>query len=255
MEDFRARYRSPEVLILDDIQFICGKDKSEESLFHTCNALLREGKQLVLASDCAPDDLPFIHRRLISRLQAGLTVDLGTPDYSARLAILGFKATLAPTEIPEEVLHYLAARLTPNVRQLEGDLTKVVALSTLLAQPLTLDLAISALAPSTSASPRRVLAPTVLLRATAAYFHISPDALIGKSRVRTITHARQIAMHLIRTHTPTSLEQIGRLIGRRDHTTVIHGVQRISALLSTDPSIAETEAAILTIASSPLHTN
>ena len=255
MEEFRTRYRSPEILILDDVQFICGKDKSEESLFHTCNALLRAGKQLVLASDCPPDDLPFIHRRLVSRLQAGLMVDLRSPDYSARLAILGFKATRAPVEIPEEVLHYLAARPTPNVRQLEGDLTKVVALSTLLAQPLTLDLAISALAPSTSTLPRRALSPTVLLRATAAYFHIPPDTLAGKSRVRTITHARQIAMHLIRMHTPTSLEQIGRLIGHRDHTTVLHGVQRISALLSTDPSIAEEEATILTIASSPLHSD
>lgn len=254
IDEFRSRYRSPDVLILDDLQFICGKDKSEENLFHTCNALFRAGKQLVLAADRPPEDLPFTHPRLSSRLQAGLLVDIRPPDYSARLAIVAFKATRMPISIPEEILHYLAARPYPSIRQMEGDLTKVVALSTLLGQSLTLDLATEALAPDLAVSaPQRTLSPAALLQATAAYYHLSMEALTSKSRVRSIVFARQIAMHLIRAHTPTSLEQIGRLIGGRDHTTVLHGVQKITNTSSTDASISEAESAILNIASSPLH--
>ena len=254
IDEFRSRYRSPDVLILDDLQFICGKDKSEENLFHTCNALFRAGKQLVLAADRPPEDLPFTHPRLSSRLQAGLLVDIRPPDYSARLAIVAFKATRMPISIPEEILHYLAARPYPNIRQMEGDLTKVVALSTLLGQPLTLDLTTEALSPNLAGSaPQRSLSPAALLHATAAYYHLSMEALTSKSRVRSIVFARQIAMHLIRTNTSTSLEQIGRLLGGRDHTTVLHGVQKITTLSSTNTSIAESESAILNIASSPLH--
>jgi chromosomal replication initiator protein len=252
-DEFRARYRSPDVLILDDVQFICGKERSEESLFHTCNSLLRAGKQVVLASDRAPDELPFVHRRLFSRFQAGLLVDIRPPDYSTRLAILGFKAARAPVEVPEEVLHYLAARPYPNVRQLEGELTKVIAFSTLLGQPLSLELARQALAPDVPMTPQTPPSPEALLQAIAAYYHVSADALAGKSRERSITRARQMAMYLLRTQTSASLEQIGRLLGGRDHTTVLHGVQKIEGLSSTDGAVPEAQAAILHILSSRLH--
>lgn len=249
-DEFRARYRSVEMLIIDDLQFICGKGQSEESLFHTCNTLLGDGKQIVLASDLAPAELPLAHPRLASRFQAGLVVDLKPPDYQTRLAILAAKTGDLPAPVPQEVLAFLASRRCINVRQLEGELTKTVALSTLTGQPLTLTLATQAVAVDAPAAARSPSA-TAILHATASHFHLTPGDLTGKSRERTVVRGRHMVMYLLRTHTDASLEQIGRLLGGRDHTTVLHGVERISQLLASDHSLREAEEVILHSASSP----
>ena len=250
---FRELYRSPDVLVLDDIQFICGKVKSEEALFHTCNALIRTGRQVIISADRPPDALPFKHERLSSRLRAGLPIDLKPPDRKTRLNILAFKASRSDTEVPDEVLHYLAARPYASVSQMEGELTKIIAHGALLGQDITLDLAQHSLTSTPAGSEPLALTPEALVRAVAAYYELSTAALESKSRERSITTARQVAMYLARHHTGGSLAEIGRSLGNRDHTTVLHGVQRITGLISTDSRLQAAAEAIVQIASSPLH--
>ena len=250
---FRELYRSPDVLVLDDIQFICGKVKSEEALFHTCNALIRTGRQVVISADRPPDALPFKDARLSSRLRAGLPIDLKPPDRKTRLNILAFMASRSNTDVSEEVLHYLAARPYASVSQMEGELTKIIAHSTLLGQNITLQLAQQSLSSTPAASEPLALTPEALVRAVAAYYELSAAALESKSRERSLTTARQVAMYLARHHTSGSLAEIGRSLGNRDHTTVLHGVQRITGLISTDSRLQAAADAIIQIASSPLH--
>ena len=250
---FRELYRSPDVLVLDDIQFICGKVKSEEALFHTCNALIRTGRQVVISADRSPDALPFKHERLSSRLRAGLPIDLKPPDRKTRLNILAFKASRSDTDVPDAVLHYLAARPYASVSQMEGELTKIIAHSTLLGQNITLELAQQSLSSTPAGSEALALTPEALVRAVAAYYELSAAALESKSRERSLTTARQVAMYLARHHTSGSLAEIGRSLGNRDHTTVLHGVQRITGLISTDSRLQAAAEAIIQIASSPLH--
>ena len=250
---FRELYRSPDILVLDDIQFICGKVKSEEALLYTCNALIRSGHQVVISADRAPDALPFTHELLATRLRSGLPVDLKPPDRKTRLNILAFKSSRSETDVPDEVLHYLAARPYASVSQMEGELTKIIAHSTLLGQDITLELAQNALTPTLAGAKSLELTPEALILAVAAYYELSPEALRSKSRERSVTTARQVAMYLSRHHTSASLAQIGRFLGNRDHTTVIHGVERITRLVSTDSRLQATAEAIIQIASSPLH--
>ena len=249
--EFQAQCRAADLFIIDDVQFICGKSRSEENFFHTCASLLRSGKQVVLAADRRLQELPFTHRALASQLQAGLTVDLQPPDQEARLAILAFKATRSPIPIPSEVLHYLAGRPSASVRAMEGELTRIIALATLTDQPLTLPLAVQALTKTGLPQSReaRPLSAAALLVATASVFHVHPSALTGRSRERTLTHARHVAMYMLRQHTNLSLEQIGRLTGGRDHTTVLHGVNKITRLLGSDGELSTILSTILSTAS------
>lgn len=237
---FEQRYRSAHVLIIDDLQFLCGKQRSEESFFNTCAVLLRESRQVVLSADRPLDHLPFAHRRLASRFEVGLEVALTPPDRDSRESILAFKATRSPVAVPDAVVHFIASRPSLSVRHMEGELTKVTALSTLTEEPLTLELAIRALTPESSAIPAgQGHAPSAILHATASFYQVSPAALGGPSRERTTVHARHVAMYLLRAHTALSLQQIGRLLGNRDHTTVHHGVSKIHRLSTNDPSLGE----------------
>ncbi|MYD36171.1 MAG: chromosomal replication initiator protein DnaA [Dehalococcoidia bacterium] len=247
---FRERYRSPDILMIDDVQFICGKAKSEEALLHTCGALLRAGQQIVVSADRAPDALDFRNPRLAARLRAGLPVDVRPPNRRTRLHILAFKAARYDLETPDDVLAYLANRQFSSINQLKGDLTRVIAHATLLDQPLTLELARQALS-ATSTNPDPVpLTIEAIIRTTAAYRQLTPADITGRSRARPSAEARHLAVFLASRHTNHSLAYIGKAFGNRDHTTVMHSIRRMERALSTDAKLRADAEAIIQIASS-----
>ena len=250
IKEFRDAHRSPDLYILDDIHFICGKEKSEENLFYTFHNLLRYGKQVVISSNTPLQELPFTHKKLMGSLSSGLTVTLDPLDQSSRVSILAFKATRLPILLGDDVLHYIANRPYVNVHQMEGDLNKLVALSTLLKRNPDLSLATQAL--HSNIVPVNELGPIsgeTILDAVAAYHHVPSELLAGKSRVRSLVLARYIAMYLIRHHTELSLSEIGALFSGRDHSSVIHGVRKIETGILTTPELQETTDAVLNIIS------
>ncbi len=249
---FRDLYRSPDILVIDDVQFVCGKVKSEEALLHTCGALLRAGQQVVLSADRAPDALQFKDPRLAARLRAGLPIDIRPPDRRTRLNILAFKASRYDTSTPDDVLAYLASRPFSSVSQMEGELTRVIAQATLLNEPLTLDLARLGL--STAVAPAQAAPLTIeaIIRATAAFRQLDPAEIIGRSRTRPAAATRHLAIFLASRHSNLSLAQIGRSFDNRDHTTVMHSIRRMQQQLSTDARLRADAEAIIQIASSTL---
>ena len=247
---FRERYRSPDILMIDDVQFICGKVKSEEALLHTCGALLRAGQQIVVSADRAPDALNFRSPRLAARLRAGLPVDVRPPNRRTRLNILAFKAARYDLDTPDDVLSYLATRQFSSINQLEGELTRVIAHATLLDEPLTLELARQALS-AASANPDPVpLTIEAIIRTTAAYRQLTPADITGRSRARPAAETRHLAVFLASRHTDHSLAYIGKSFGNRDHTTVMHSIRRMEQALSTDARLRADAEAIIQIASS-----
>ena len=249
---FRDLYRSPDILVIDDVQFVCGKVKSEEALLFTCGALMRAGQQVVLSADRAPDALQFKDPRLAARLRAGLPVDIRPPDRRTRLNILAFKASRYDTSTPDDVLAYLASRPFSSVSQMEGELTRVIAQATLLNEPLTLDLARLGL--STAVAPAQAAPLTIeaIIRATAAFRQLDPAEIIGRSRTRPAAATRHLAIFLASRHSNLSLAQIGRSFDNRDHTTVMHSIRRMQQQLSTDARLRADAEAIIQIASSTL---
>ena len=249
---FRDLYRSPDILVIDDVQFVCGKVKSEEALLHTCGALLRAGQQVVLSADRAPDALQFKDPRLAARLRAGLPIDIRPPDRRTRLNILAFKASRYDTSTPDDVLAYLASRPFSSVSQMESELTRVIAQATLLNEPLTLDLARLGL--STAVAPAQAAPLTIeaIIRATAAFRQLDPAEIIGRSRARPAAATRHLAIFLASRHSNLSLAQIGRSFDNRDHTTVMHSIRRMQQQLSTDARLRADAEAIIQIASSTL---
>ena len=242
---FERQYHSAQMLIIDDVQFLCGKQRSEESFFKACGALLRDSRQVVLSADRPLDRLPFAHRKLVARFAAGLQVTLAAPPPDSREAILAFKASRSPVPVPEEVTRFIAARPSASIRHLEGELARVIAMSTLMNEPLTLELAARALAGDGQPSPPTIgHAPSALIHATASFFQIPPAALASPSRERATAYARHVAMYLLRQETGLSLQQIGRMLGNRDHTTVRHGIQKITRLSTTDTTLREDLASI-----------
>ena len=233
---FRARYRAVDVLLVDDVQFIAGKESTEEEFFHTFNALHEANKQIVLTSDCVPQAMRHLHDRLRSRFAWGLIADIQPPDYAHRLAILRARASALPLEIPEEALAALAALHCESVRELEGALTRVAAYAQMLGQPIEGEMVRQALAPIAGepvAGPERPSAEMVLA-AVARHFAVTVDDLRGKSRNHQIAWARQVAMHLLREETDASLFAIGRQLGGRDHTTIMHGCARVAKAITED---------------------
>ena len=249
---FRDLYRSPDILVIDDVQFVCGKVKSEEALLHTCGALLRAGQQVVLSADRAPDALQFKDPRLAARLRAGLPIDIRPPDRRTRLNILAFKASRYDTSTPDDVLAYLASRPFSSVSQMESELTRVIAQATLLNEPLTLDLARLGL--STAVAPAQAAPLTIeaIIRATAAFRQLDPAEIIGRSRARPAAATRHLAIFLASRHSNLSLAQIGRSFDNRDHTTVMHSIRRMQQQLSTDARLRADAEAIIQIATSTL---
>jgi chromosomal replication initiator protein len=240
-DGFRARYRAVDVLLVDDVQFIAGKESTEEEFFHTFNTLHEAGKQIVLSSDRVPRAMSHLHDRLRSRFQWGLIADLDTPSFTLRLAILRAKAAALPIPIPEEVLLYLARPEGQNIRAMEGSLNRVVASAQILGQSLDTRLVAATLAPL-AAEPADQ-SPEDIVTAVAQHFGVTEPSLLGKSRERAIVWARQVAMYLLRQETSASLLQIGRQLGGRDHTTVLHGCQRVDqALYQSDLARADVAA-------------
>jgi chromosomal replication initiator protein len=240
---FKELFRSVDVLMVDDVQFIAGKDSTQEEFFHTFNALVDQNKQIVISADRAPGEIKDLEDRIKSRLQCGLVVDLHPTDYELRLGILQQKADFYRQQyrglvISDGVLEFLAHRITTNVRVLEGALTRLFAFSSLVGREITLELAQDCLADILRASDRKVTIEEIQRR-VAEHYNVRLSDLIGPKRIRTIARPRQIAMYLAKQLTPRSLPEIGRRFGGRDHTTIMHGVRKIEELITTDSQMAD----------------
>lgn len=223
---FNRRYREVDVLLIDDIQFLGGKEATLDSFFHTFNTLYQANKRIVIASDVAPKNLKGFEARLISRFESGLTVDVKPPDLETRIAILRMIAMMNNMKIPNDVLDLIAERFTENIRELEGALTRVSAVASLNNQPVTRALAEQTLQDFFSTDVE--IKPTDIITQVAKYFHLTFDDLVGRARTKNVALARQIAMYLAREMTSMSLVDIGEVFGGRDHTTVMHAYTRIS---------------------------
>ena len=229
---FREKYRFIDILLIDDIHFIAGKESTQEEFFHTFNTLHGQNKQIVLSSDRPPKALVTLEERLRSRFEWGLTADIQAPDLETRLAILRAKAERRGRQVPDEILELIAHWMQSNIRELEGALTRVLAYSDLRGLPLTKELVESALA---DLLPRqRNLEPEQIVQAVAEAFNLSLERMLGRDRAREVALPRQIAMYLLRKETPISLPQIGEVLGGRDHTTVMYGCDKITDLLERD---------------------
>jgi chromosomal replication initiator protein len=243
-EAFKSRYRDLDVLLVDDIQFLQGKQHTEEEFFHTFNALYESGSQLVLSADRLPSELSTLASRLRDRFEWGLTIPVEPPDLATRLTVLRRLAGEAGVDKPDrDALSELARRIDANVRRLHGALTRVVAHASLTARPLTPEL-IAELIPARSQSEPTIVEE--IQRNVAAAFNVSPAELVGSSRAATPLRARQMAILLTREMTELSLPQIGRLYGGRDHSTVLNSLRRAEASLDADPALAERAAALRT---------
>ncbi len=229
--DFKRRYREIDVLLLDDIQFIEGREGLQEELFHTFNELHNANRQIVLSSDRPPDAISTLEDRLRSRFKMGLITDIQPPDFETRLAIVRKKAERETTIIPPDVLEYIATHIKDNIRELEGALTRVAAYASLNGEQLSAELAERVLVDLIGDTQPRIITPQLILEATAKMFGYPIDEIIGKSRRRPLVTARQIAMYVFRELTDLSFPAIAREFGGRDHTTVIHAVEKISALM------------------------
>ncbi len=239
--DFKEIFRSVDVLMVDDVQFIAGKDSTQEEFFHTFNALVDQNKQIVISADRAPGEIKDLEDRIKSRLQCGLVVDLHPTDYELRLGILQQKAEFYRQQYPglqiaQGVLDFLAHRITTNVRVLEGALTRLFAFASLVGREITLELAQDCLADILRASDRKLTIEEIQ-RKVAEHYNIRLSDMIGPKRLRNIARPRQVAMYLAKQLTPRSLPEIGRRFGGRDHTTIMHGVKKIEELMATDSQL------------------
>jgi len=236
-DDFRNRYRTIDILMIDDIQFIAGKESTQEEFFHTFNALYQAGKQIVISSDRPPRLIPDLADRLRSRFEGGLLADIQPPDLETRQAILIEKGRELGIHVPADVVEFIARRVESNIRELEGALNRIVALSQLLHQPITLALAVEALSDSDTRMRREQLTPELVLQAVCGYFRVSLAELVGPGRRRDVVVPRQIAMYLLRDELGLSLVEIGQRLGGRDHTTVLHGIEKIEQQLRQDEQL------------------
>jgi chromosomal replication initiator protein len=231
---FKRRYRDIDVLLVDDIQFIEGKKETQEEFFHTFNHLHQANRQIVLSSDRPPDAIGTLEDRLRSRFKMGLITDVQPPDLETRLAILRNKADREATFIPPEVLEYIATNITDNIRVLEGALIRVAAFANLTSEQLSVDTAGHVLADLLTARQPRPITPSLILEATSKMFGIPIEEITGKKRQRPLVTARQVAMYVVRELTDLSYPAIAREFGGRDHTTVIHAVEKISTQMRTN---------------------
>ncbi len=243
MYTFKELFRSVDVLMVDDVQFIAGKNSTQDEFFHTFNALIETNKQIIISADRAPGEIDGLEERIRSRLQCGLVVDLHPTDYELRLGILHSKAEAQikqnpGVEMDPKVLEFLAHRISSNVRVLEGALTRLIAFSSLVGREITLDMAQECLTDILRASERKVTIDEIQ-RKVADHFNLRMSDLLSARRARAVARPRQVAMFLSKMLTSKSLPEIGRKFGGRDHTTVIHAVKRIEALKLSDSQVAE----------------
>ena len=233
-EEFRDRYRGVDVLLLDDIQFLIGKEQTQEGFFHSFNALHMTNRQIVVTSDRPVTSLTLLDDRVRSRLAGGLVVDIQPPDLETRLAILRTKAELTGHNVSPEVIQFLGERIHKNIRELEGKLNRVVAYAQLTRSAISLDLVKLAIADLSDSATRRQVSDQVVLESVATYFTMATDDLKGRRRDKKTALARQVAMYLLRDLTNLGLTSIGRILGGKDHTTVLHGCQRIAKQINID---------------------
>jgi chromosomal replication initiator protein len=234
--DFRYKYRHVDMLVIDDIQFLTGRDRSQEEFFHTFNTLYQSGKQIILSSDCCPSEMENLEDRLISRFNQGLVTAIDKPCFETRMAILHKKAQLRSMEVPEEVTEFIARRIESNTRELEGSLTKIYGMAMLDDGQITLDLAKQALGDEPAQSNHQITISQIIDSVT-GHFNVRLGDLQGKRRSRSIAFPRQVCMYLARDLTRHSLIEIGGHFGGRDHSTVLHAYRNIDKLCDHDPSI------------------
>ncbi len=244
MTKFREKYRNIDVLLIDDIQFIIGKESTQEEFFHTFNDLHGAKKQIIISSDKPPKEIATLEGRLKSRFEWGLIADISSPDYETRMAILRKKEERDSKEkgyhLDDEVIQYIATNIKSNIRELEGALNRITAMSSLEHREITVELAQEALKDMISPNAKREITPDLILLTVAEHFHIKTDDIKGSKRSADIVIPRQIAMYLCREMTSTPLKAIGKLMGNRDHTTVLHGVEKISKEIETSDDLKNT---------------
>ncbi|MHB9038531.1 MAG: chromosomal replication initiator protein DnaA [Armatimonadota bacterium] len=237
MDSFRRQYRTVDVLLIDDIQFLKGKESTQEEFFHTFNALEQAGKQIVLSSDRPPKDIPTLEERLRSRFEMGLITDIQPPDLETRIAILRRKAEVDRLGVPDEVLSYIADRVSSNIRELEGALIRIVAYSSLTRQSVDLNLAVDVLKDAFPERSMRPISIGTIQREVCKFYGISSAELTGNKRSHNIVYPRQVAMYLSRELTDLSLPRIGSEFGGRDHTTVMHAKDKILKLINAERDV------------------
>jgi chromosomal replication initiator protein len=236
-EEFRNKYRNVDILLIDDVQFIAGKERTQEEFFHTFNALHDANKQIILSSDRPPKEIPTLEDRLRSRFEWGLIADIQVPDFETRMAILKKKADVENLNVANEVMGYIATRIKSNIRELEGALIRIIAYSSLTNREVTVDLASEALKDIISKKQGKHVTIDSIQDIVSSYFNLRVDDLKSQRRTRNVAYPRQIAMYLSRKLTDMSLPKIGEEFGGRDHTTVIHAYEKISENLKTDDSL------------------
>lgn len=239
-EEFRNKYRNIDVLLIDDIQFIGGKERTQEEFFHTFNALYEASKQIVLSSDKPPKEILTLEERLRSRFEWGLIADIQAPDMETRVAILRKKSQQERYDIPDEVLSYIAENIESNIRELEGALNRVIAYASLTGSPITLELAQNCLKQLLAGISKTNINYNTIMKVVARYYDISPEMLTTHKRSRDIAHPRQVAMYLCRELTDMSLPKIGQVFGGRDHTTVMHACEKIQEAIEQSSELRRT---------------
>ncbi|MCM1136152.1 MAG: chromosomal replication initiator protein DnaA [Clostridium sp.] len=233
----REKYRTVDVLLIDDIQFIIGKESTQEEFFHTFNALHSAGKQIILSSDKPPREMATLDERFRSRFEWGLLADIQPPDYETRMAILEKNAENSNKQINKEVFQYIATNIKSNIRELEGAFNKVIAFSKLNKVEITLDNVEEALKDIIAPGTKRQITPKLIIEIVAEHFNITPEDILSKRRNSEYVQPRQICMYLCRHMTEESLQNIGKALGKKDHTTVIHGIEKITAELQTNEEL------------------
>ena len=239
MSKFREKYRSVDVLLLDDVQFIIGKESTQNEFFNTFNELHSQNKAIILTSDKPPKDMETLEERLRSRFDWGLTVDINPPDYETRMAILRQYADTLGITIDDEIVQYIASNIRSNIRELEGALNKVVALKNLDNQEITMSTAEQAIKDMITPDSPRTITPELILDTVAKYYNTTKEAIVSQKRNKQIVIPRQVAMYICREETDVPLTEIGKVMGNRDHTTVIHGHDKVAKDLSTDPTLKD----------------
>ena len=240
IQKLRDKYRSVDVLLLDDVQFIIGKESTQNEFFNSFNELHSQNKAIILSSDKPPKDLEILDERLRSRFEWGLTVDITPPDYETRMAILRQYATnQLGFEVKDEVIQYIASNISSNIRELEGALNKVSARKSLYNEEINVSIAEEAIKDMLKESEPRKITPEIIISEVAKYYEITKEAIISKKRPKNVVYPRQICMYLCRELTDTSFDEIGKAIGGKDHATVMHGYNIIKDDLSTNPSLRD----------------
>ena len=235
MTRFREKYRNIDVLLIDDVQFIIGKESTQEEFFHTFNALHSANKQIIISSDRPPKDIETLEERLRTRFECGLIADVSSPDFETRMAILRKKEELEGYQIDDNIITYIATNIKSNIRELEGAFNRLIALSTLEKRPIDMLLAEEAIKDIISPGESRKITPDLIIEVVAEHFHISPDDIRGNKRTANIVYPRQIVMYLCKEN-GTTYKKIGEILGGRDHTTIMHGAEKIEHELESNDS-------------------